>query len=366
MCITLSHRTPGQKGITFANILIISVTLIVVAVPEGARFSFSICICCATPIETGLPLAVTLALAFATKRMTQEKLLVRVLGSCETMANASVICTDKTGTLTQNAMTVVAGSIGLHCKFVRQLIENSTRSNADEKAPERERKHPDDFSIDMTQLKSVLSPGIQTILNDAIAINSTAFEDVDPEGTGSRFVGNKTETALLSFAKEFEWPSLRHTREAAVVEQVIPFSSERKSMGVVVKRRDGKGFRAHFKGASEILSKRCKRHVVVEKPGRFSEERQAVLTYEANREVDEEVETREIDDLAEQNISRTIIFYANQTLRTIALCYRDFDSWPPPGMNLDEEDEVSNVALFIIPSLIQILFRFLMTTFCRT
>jgi Ca2+-transporting ATPase len=53
----------------------------------------------------GLPLAVTLALAFATKRMTKENLLVRVLGSCETMANATVVCTDKTGTLTQNVMT---------------------------------------------------------------------------------------------------------------------------------------------------------------------------------------------------------------------------------------------------------------------
>jgi hypothetical protein len=58
-------------------------------------------------------LAVTLALAFPTKRMTYEKLLVCVLGSCETMANTSVVCTDKSGTLTQNVMTVVAGSVGI-------------------------------------------------------------------------------------------------------------------------------------------------------------------------------------------------------------------------------------------------------------
>ena len=72
------QRTANEKGLAFVQILIISVTLIVVAVPEG------------------LPLAVTLALAFATKKMTAENLLVRVLGSCETMANASVVCTDKT------------------------------------------------------------------------------------------------------------------------------------------------------------------------------------------------------------------------------------------------------------------------------
>lgn len=72
-------RSANDKAQSFIQILIISVTLIVVAVPEG------------------LPLAVTLALAFATKRMTKQNLLVRVLGSCETMANATVVCTDKTG-----------------------------------------------------------------------------------------------------------------------------------------------------------------------------------------------------------------------------------------------------------------------------
>ena len=64
--------------------------------------------------------------------MTQEKLLVRVLGSCETMANASVVCTDKTGTLTQNAMTVVAGSVGIYAKVVqnRRITRHGrTRTN---------------------------------------------------------------------------------------------------------------------------------------------------------------------------------------------------------------------------------------------
>ncbi|KAG2136950.1 uncharacterized protein EDB93DRAFT_1091388, partial [Suillus bovinus] len=77
----------------------------------------------------GLPLAVTLALAFATKRMTKENLLVRILGSCETMANSSVICTDKTGTLTRNVMSVVAGSISIHAKFMRKLKDNQARTN---------------------------------------------------------------------------------------------------------------------------------------------------------------------------------------------------------------------------------------------
>ncbi|KAH8105605.1 hypothetical protein DFH11DRAFT_1516199 [Phellopilus nigrolimitatus] len=87
-------RSADQKGLAFMQILIISVTLIVIAVPEG------------------------LPLALATKCMTQENLLVRVLGGCETMANASVVSTDKTGTLTQNVMSVVVGSVGIRAKFV--------------------------------------------------------------------------------------------------------------------------------------------------------------------------------------------------------------------------------------------------------
>lgn len=73
--------TPAEKASNFMDILIVAVTIIVVAVPEG------------------LPLAVTLALAFATTRMLKENNLVRVLRACETMGNATTICSDKTGTL---------------------------------------------------------------------------------------------------------------------------------------------------------------------------------------------------------------------------------------------------------------------------
>jgi Ca2+-transporting ATPase len=278
---------------------------------------------------TGLPLAVTLALAFATKRMTYENLLVRVLGSCETMANASVICTDKTGTLTQNSMTVVAGSIGIHAKFVRRLEKNAARTNADDHTKsgsetEVPRKHHQDFSIDQTELNTILSPDARELFNEAVAINSTAFQDKHPETGETIFIGSKTETALLQFAQELKWKDFQQTRNAADIVQLIPFSSERKSMGAVIRLPTG-GYRAHFKGASEILAKKSTRHIVVYQDGKYPDG----------------IETRPIDDLARENISRTIIFYANQTLRTIALCYRDFPSWPPPGMTLNAEHEVS-------------------------
>lgn len=90
---------PAEKGQVFLNIFIIAVSVIVVAVPEG------------------LPLAVTLALAFATTRMLKDNNLVRLLRSCETMGNATTVCSDKTGTLTQNVMSVVAGTLGTSSRF---------------------------------------------------------------------------------------------------------------------------------------------------------------------------------------------------------------------------------------------------------
>jgi P-type Ca2+ transporter type 2C len=153
--------------------------------------------------------------------MTYEKLLVRVLVSCETMANASVVCTDKTGTLTQNVMSVVAGSVGIHAKFVRKLEDNQTLTNAEEENAEDSestgiRKHPEDFSIDQAILNDVMSPQLQELFNAAIAVNSTAFEDIDPSpDTGELvFVGNKTETLLWKFAKELGWADYKKTRDA--------------------------------------------------------------------------------------------------------------------------------------------------------
>ena len=289
--------------------------------------------------------------------MLNANLLVRILGSCETMANASVICTDKTGTLTENSMTVVAGAVGIHGKYVRELEKNHSRSNvgevgsgdaiddkmqADSNAPSKPgvpsnpspspqkgvpeaRRHKNDFSIDMADLNSILSPQLRILFNDAICINSTAFEDIDSSGN-LEFVGSKTERALLRFAKDLGWPDYKKTRESAHIVQMMPFNSERKAMGVAVKSAHNR-FRVFFKGASEILARQCTQHVVVHKPGQDSSTSC------------KSIETGRIDELGRENISRTIIFYSNQMLRTIALCYRDFESWPPVGYT-DKSDEV--------------------------
>ena len=274
-----------------------------------------------SPCEnTGLPLAVTLALAFATKRMTKANFIVRVLGSCETMANVSVICTNKTGTLTQNGMTVVAGSIGVDAKFIRRLNENSARVTNKVTS----RPNGSDFAFDSSDLNRILTPQLAELFNASIAINSTAFEDVDPDSGVAVFIGSKTETALLKFAKNLGWASYKDIRDAANVVQMIPFSSDRKYMGCVVRLSDGI-YRLFIKGASEILSRKCTRHVVVHRdgvPGGSG------------------IQTAPIREVEEDNIQRTITFYASQTLRTIALCYRDFGSWPPDDVQPMHDGEV--------------------------
>ena len=87
---------PSSFAITkgFVDAFVLAVTIIVVAIPEG------------------LPLAVTIALAYSTKKMYNDKCFIRILAACETMGNATTICSDKTGTLTQNRMTVVEGWLG--------------------------------------------------------------------------------------------------------------------------------------------------------------------------------------------------------------------------------------------------------------
>ncbi|KAH9164446.1 Ca-transporting ATPase [Lactarius sanguifluus] len=300
------QRTSSEKGIAFVNILIIALTLVIVAVPEG------------------LPLAVTHTLTFVTKRMSKDNLLVRTLGSCETMANASVVCTDKTGTLTQNEMTVVAVSVGVHAKFVRMVEANRAYTGSEA----RRDPNAKDIGVDLADLNKVLPQSLTELFNAVIAINSTAFEDVDPESGSPVFVGSKTETALLGFAKELGWPNYKDTRDSADIIQMIPFSSDRKSMGCIVRLPDG-GHRLYVKGASEVLSRKCTRHVVMypdsanEAPG------------------GNEVETAPIGEMEEDNISHTIAFYASQSLRTIALCYRDSPYWPPQGARLLGKDEAS-------------------------
>lgn len=291
--VRLPHKgneTPSAKGQEFIDIFIVVVTIIVVAVPEG------------------LPLAVTLALAFATTRMIKDNNLVRHLKACEVMGNATSICSDKTGTLTQNKMKVVAGTVGMDQRFGND-------------------KSAESGCLSEKEFTDGLSSDVQKLLVHSIAINSTAFEgETDGQKT---FIGSKTETAMLTFAKEYlGMGPVSEERHNANVLQLIPFDSGRKCMGVVVRLPTGT-IRLFVKGASEILLSKCTE--VLQHPSR------------------QQLATSPMTPENKETIKSLIEEYASRSLRTIGLVYRDFDRWPPRGAPRAEGDrnEVSFDYLFI-------------------
>jgi len=282
-----NNDTSNEKGQTFLRLFITSVTVVVVAVPEG------------------LPLAVTLALAFATTRMMKDNNLVRVLKACETMGNATTVCSDKTGTLTQNRMTVVATTLGKSTSFGgtdAPLEEPEEKPQVEN--PKVENTIP---NVPLDEFKKKLGTELKKLLIQSNAVNSTAFEgEVDGEQT---FIGSKTEVALLTLCRDhFGAAPVQEERSNANVFQVVPFDSAVKYMATIVKLPDGK-FRAYVKGASEILLTNCTK--VITNPER------------------EELAVTELTDSDQQMLSETITSYAGQTLRTICSSYRDFESWPP-------------------------------------
>ncbi|KAK4032723.1 hypothetical protein C8A01DRAFT_20241 [Parachaetomium inaequale] len=285
--------TPDQKGQTFLRLFITSVTVVVVAVPEG------------------LPLAVTLALAFATTRMLKDNNLVRVLKACETMGNATTVCSDKTGTLTQNKMTVVATTLGKALSF------GGTDAPLEEDDKTAKPVEIDIPNVPVGEFVKGLSTTTKHLLVQSNAVNSTAFEgEVEGEKT---FIGSKTEVALLTLCRDHLGSGpVQEERANANIVQVVPFDSAVKYMATVVKLPDGK-FRAYVKGASEILLSKCNQ-VIADPAG---EELTTTAMTEGDRAV----------------FSQTITSYAGQTLRTIGSSYRDFESWPPP--ELADEQEIT-------------------------
>ncbi|KAJ4971823.1 hypothetical protein NE237_004922 [Protea cynaroides] len=248
----------------------IAVTIIVVAVPEG------------------LPLAVTLSLAFAMKKLMNDKALVRHLSACETMGSASCICTDKTGTLTTNHMVVDKISI---CEETKVILGND--------------------SVDA--MKSVLSKGVQEILLQAIFLN-TGSEVVKGKDGKNNILGTPTESALLEFGLLMGGDFDAQRQESKIV-KVEPFNSVRKKMSVLVTLPTG-GFRGFCKGASEIIVTMCDK--IVDKNGEpvpLSEERM-------------------------KNVMDIINEFACEALRTLCLAFKDMektlngDSLPTDGYTL--------------------------------
>lgn len=200
----------GDNSMEWAHItayvlqtLMIAVTLIVVSVPEG------------------LPMAVTLSLAYSMRRMLKTNNLVRKMHACETMGATTVICTDKTGTLTQNQM-----------------------------------------SVEETQFYGLANQALGTdetsrLIKEGIALNSTASLDLSNPDKPV-VLGNPTEGALLLWLRN-NGIDYRNLKDNANIVEELPFSTERKYMATVVESAQLEGKKIlYVKGAPEIIRSLCK------------------------------------------------------------------------------------------------------------
>ncbi|XP_019360654.1 PREDICTED: plasma membrane calcium-transporting ATPase 2 isoform X4 [Gavialis gangeticus] len=263
----------------FVKFFIIGVTVLVVAVPEG------------------LPLAVTISLAYSVKKMMKDNNLVRHLDACETMGNATAICSDKTGTLTTNRMTVVQAYVGdVHHKEI-----------------------PDPEAIPAKTLE---------LLVNAIAVNSAYTTNVLPperEGGLPRQVGNKTECGLLGFVLNLkqDYQPVRNLIPEEKLYKVYTFNSVRKSMSTVIKMPDG-SFRMYSKGASEIVLKKCSR----------------ILNATGEARI---FRPRDRDEM----VKKVIEPMACDGLRTICIAYRDFSSSPEPDWE-NENDILTDLTCICV------------------
>ncbi|XP_030525872.1 putative calcium-transporting ATPase 11, plasma membrane-type isoform X1 [Rhodamnia argentea] len=245
----------STDALTLVDYFAIAVTIIVVAVPEG------------------LPLAVTLSLAFAMKKLMNDWALVRHLSACETMGSASCICTDKTGTLTTNHMVVDK------IWFTGKATDMKGAEGKD-------------------ILKSETSEEVLAILLQAILLN-TSSEVVKGKDGKQSILGTPTESALLEFGLLLGGDFAAHRWDTKTL-KVEPFSSVRKKMSVLVARPDGMA-RAFCKGASEIVLGMCDK--IVDKEGNFAS----------------------MSEEQVKNMTDVINGFAREALRTLCLAFKDVD-----------------------------------------
>jgi len=279
MIIFYFYSPALQSEITLIDYMlkafIMAVTIIVVAVPEG------------------LPLAVTLSLAYSTQKMMLDNNLIRVLEACETMGNATNICSDKTGTLTQNRMTVTSGYVSGH--FYEQIDSNTVK---------------------------LLSDTSKSLLIEGISVNTTAtllFSDSNgkaQKGSAKKSTtdlaqvevsGNKTEGALLMFLyKELsaDYSNIRKTAfNSSRGDKYFTFTSTRKRMSVLLRNdiipsTSSSQPILYTKGASEVIVSLCRYYI------------------------DENGEVVELTDQLKESLHSYIDIMAKQALRTIGLAHR--------------------------------------------
>ncbi|XP_057504066.1 calcium-transporting ATPase 10, plasma membrane-type-like isoform X2 [Actinidia eriantha] len=253
------------------KIVTIAVTIVVVAVPEG------------------LPLAVTLTLAYSMRKMMQDKALVRRLSACETMGSATTICSDKTGTLTLNQMTVVDAYVG------------------------RNKINPPE---DSSQFDMVVS----SLIHNSIAQNTSGSVFPSKDGGDIEVSGSPTEKAILHWGVKLGM-KFDVIRSESEVLQVSPFNSEKKRGGVALIKANSQ-VHIHWKGAAEIVLASCTGYLD------SNGSRQSI-------DNDKAFFKKAIDDMAERSLRCVAFAYRSCEVDEVPSDEEQLEQW-----NLPEDDLV--------------------------
>ena len=270
------------RGEPLVEMFLVSVSLAVAAVPEG------------------LPAVVTITLALGVTRMAKRHALIRRLPAVETLGSATVICTDKTGTLTKNEMTVTRMIMdntqfevtGEGYEPVGEIRESSPEARVLSAELSDRSGHPSSEHSTLSAQHSALPPGLHDLLTAAVLCNGATLRQ---ENGTWQIIGDPTEGALLVVAAKagLTRAELEHR---APLEREIPFDAERKMMTMI--RRTEQGSVAYCKGAPDVLLNGCTARATLD--GR----------------------TEALDEAQRQLIGEANASLAQQALRVLGLAYR--------------------------------------------
>jgi Ca2+-transporting ATPase len=282
------------RGGRLIEVFLLSVSLAVAAVPEG------------------LPTVVTVGLALGLQRMVKRNALVRRLSSVETLGSVTVICSDKTGTLTRNEMTVRAMYAGGRWFEVTgagyaprgefRAMEAPPGERSSGRQAEASQRTPSGSGEQGERVDATTVPDLQMTLLAAARCNHARLSPSDTEGEEWQITGDPTEAALLVAA--LKGLVVKQAGELPILYE-IPFDSERKAMSVVVREPDGL-LRVYTKGAPEVIL--------------------SLSTHELRRGTKVDLIPGRRAEILEAGG-----LLAARALRVLALAYRDLSALGPPG-----------------------------------